>query len=280
MCSCCRAEKNRDISMAFFLWRENLDRFLQRGFNAASDLEFAINRPRRRLVSRNLSIRDSHKGERCFILATGPSLNNANADQLASLSKEHTFAVNSFYKSKIASDVSPSYYVLMDNHYWGALSDDFERIHSKFVSKAPTFITDVRAKSFVPKEAHAYFLHTKNYPIARARADMSGNMSITMNVVGTAILSAIHMGFSEVYLMGLDHSLFANLTNNHCYDDSLDTTELPKFNLAFYLKYYHLATEFHYLITKTAQEKGVKIVNLSEGSLLDAYPIRPISYAL
>lgn len=94
-----------------------------------------------------------------------------------------------------------------------------EKIHSKFVSKAPTFITDVRAKSFVPKEAHAYFLHTKNYPIARARADMSGNMSITMNVVGTAILSAIHMGFSEVYLMGLDHSLFANLTNNHCYDD-------------------------------------------------------------
>lgn len=266
--------------MSFFLIRDKIDRSLVRAFNAASDLEFFVNRRRSSALQRNSSLKDVHKAERCFILATGPSLNNISEDQSARLTHERTFAINSFFKSELANQISPDYYVLMDNHYWGALSGDFERIAQKFAPSPPTFITDLRARSFVPSSTKSYFVHAKNYPTDLMRTDLTGNLSITMNVTGTAILSAIYMGFSKIYLMGLDHSLFANLKNNHCYEDSLDDVELPTYNLAFYLKYYHLTTEFHYRIAKTARSMGIEICNLSEGSLLDAYPIRPISHAI
>lgn len=266
--------------MSFFTVRERMDRGFQRAFNFASDAEFILNVRRRKLLMNNQAARDKHKSERCFVLATGPSLGNLNNTLKEKLKAERLFFVNSLHKAPLVSDLTPEYYVLMDNHYWGSLSSEFGTIYEKYNSNPPTFITDLRAKRFVPVGSNALFLYAKHYPIDEVRVDMSRNISITMNVVGFSILSALYMGFSEIYLMGLDHSLFARPQNNHCYDEKLDTVDLPKFNLAFYLKYYHLTTEFHYLIAKSARKLGVKVVNLSEGSLLDAYPIRPISYAL
>ena len=176
------------------------------------------------------------------------------------------------YKSSRLKCVVPNYYALLDNNYWGQSSDSFLEIKNKYKEASPIFITDLRAKEIASKNGEAIYVYAKNYPSKSMRFDLKGNISATMNVVGTSILTALYMGFTEIYLLGCDYNLFCESTGAHCYDDADEISTLPTYNLAFYLKYYALTTEFHYLIASTARQMGVKIINISNKSLLDAYP--------
>jgi hypothetical protein len=97
------------------------------------------------------------------------------------------------------------------------------------------------------------------------------NIYSAMNVVSHTILVALYMGFSEIYLLGCDYNAFCSMGKGHAYDDKQEM-EKVSYNLAFYLKFYWLTTEFHYLVAKLARENSVAIKNLTPGSLLDAYP--------
>lgn len=257
--------------MSKFDVKNCIDKNIYRVFNLISDLYFYLNIDARKVLSRNSVYHNRHLGERCFILGTGPSLNELSDGQISKLMNETVIAVNSIYKAQVVSQVSPKYYALLDNNYWGVASYTFDEIIAKYQSCPPVFITDLRAKSIVPEGFDSIYLYAKNYPVDKMRCDLSRNLSITMNVIGFSILSAIYMGFKEIYLLGCDYNLFCSRIGTHCYDDQEEINELPKYNLSFYLKYYHLTTEFHYMIASLARQKKLKIVNLSESSLLDAY---------
>lgn len=258
--------------MSKFATKNKIDNTLYGLFNIASDVYFHLNLDVKKLLSKNEAFRDVHKGERCFILGTGPSLGNLNGKQVRLLKNEVVFAVNSIYKSEVVSEITPKYYCLIDNNYWNVTSYAFEEIYNRYSQAPPTFITDVRATPFIPESSERILLHPKHYPINNIRVDLTSNLSITMNVVSSSILAALYMGFKEIYLLGCDYNSFCSSNHGHCYDDSKEITELPQYNLSFYLKYYHLTTEFHYLIARHAVDNDVKIMNLCADSLLDAYP--------
>jgi len=246
---------------------------MYRVFNVLSDAVFFLKCGTRAKVRHNKAYSGIHEGQRCFIVATGPSLGKLPKDYLDMLRGEVVFGVNSYYKAPVVDGIVPTYYLLMDNNYWGVSSKTFQEVFEKYYDQPPVFITDVRAYNFVPEGAKAIPLYAKNYPVLKMHDRLDGNLSIAMNVVGFAILSAIYMGFKEIYLLGSDYNLFCYREENHCYDDKEEFSTLPTYNLAFYLKYYHLTTEFHYLLAKLARQKGRRVVNLSVGSLLDAYPV-------
>ena len=104
-------------------------------------------------------------------------------------------------------------------------------------------------------------------------------MFIGMNVVATSILSAIYFGVKDIYLIGADYNAFCSQGKGHAYDDD-DELSQSDYNLAFYLKFYAIGTEFHYLIAKYAKKRGVRIINLNPDSLLDAYPKIPLNEIL
>lgn len=266
--------------MSKFDTKEKIDNLLYRAFNVASDLYFHINTSQKAALRKNKKFQDRHSGDRCFILGTGPSINKLTDSHIQKLTNEFTIAVNSVYKAQKLSPIKPSYYSLLDNNYWGISSSTFGEIAEQYKDTPPVFITDIRARRVVPTEADCIYLHAKNYPIDRMRFDITKNLSITMNVVSFSILCAIYMGFREIYLLGCDYNLFCSRVGTHCYDDKAEIEELPKYNLGFYLKYYHLTTQFHYLIADLAKGAGIKVINTSEGSLLDAYPHKHIEQVL
>ena len=259
--------------MSLFNLHEKLNILIYRMFNIFSDIVFFFNLPARRKIKENKHFSGLHKGQRCFIAATGPSLGNLSTEQKEFLQDEVVFAVNSFYKAESMDAINPDYYVLMDNNYWGTFGHTFEDICRKYPAAPPVFITDVRATQLIPDGVSSIPLYAKNYPISSMRVRLDGNCSITMNVVGFAILSAMYMGFSEIYLLGSDYNLFCSRKGNHCYDDKDEFSRTPSYNLAFYLKYYHLTTEFHYRLAEYGRKNGHEIVNLTPASLLDAYPL-------
>jgi hypothetical protein len=268
--------------MTSFDIKDKIDKFFYKVFNIISDFVFYFKFDLKHLLKKNRKYKNLHKNERCFILATGPSLSNLSDSAIEVLKNEVCMGVNSFYKVKSTSKIIPQYYFLLDNLYWEAWSSVFSDLKVLYGAECPTFVTDYRTKPFIfnnDKEFESIFLYTKKYPVDYIDAELDKNMFIGMNVVSTAILSAIYFGFTEIYLVGADYNAFCNRGRGHAYEDKEELSNVD-YNLAFYLKFYWIGTEFHYLIYKYAKLKGVKVVNLNPESLLDAYPKSNINEVL
>lgn len=262
--------------MSKFDIKEKLDSFIYSAYNMLSEIIFGFDIKSKKLVRRNAVFKNIHAGERCFILGTGPSLRTLTEEQIEKLRPEVMFGVNSLYKSSVASDLVPKYYTLIDNLYWenSSWTGAFSEVADKYSANPPVFITDPRAQHIVDSlslEKSSIYIYSKKYPTKKMSAEIVGNIYAAMNCVTYSILVAMYMGFKEVYILGCDYNAFCCAGSGHCYDDKTELKDNP-YNLAFYLKFYWITTEFHYLVAKLAKEMGVKVVNLTPGSLLDAYP--------
>lgn len=271
--------------MGKFEIKQKIDDGIYNIYNLMVDIWFNFDKSLNSALAKNKKYRNHHKNERCFILGTGPSLGQLTENQINQLKEEHTFALNSLYKSKIGKTISPSYYALVDNNYW---EDDTHKkylheIAAQYSKKPPVFITDIRAFdvfSKIQNTKDVIYLLAKKYPVGSIKSiELHKNTYGLMNVASTCIASAIYMGFKEIYLLGCDYNAFCNFGRGHCYDDKEELKDTT-YNLAFYLKYYHLTTEFHYLIAKFAKQNNIRIINLTDVSLLDAYPRMPATSVL
>ena len=262
--------------MSKFNQKDKLDNFIYHCFNLLSDIIFFFRFEIKALIRKNRKYQNFHKGERCFILATGPSLNTLSLTNINNLKGEVLFGVNSLYKSDIMNGLTPTYYSLFDNLYLGEYSKVFKDIKNKYGDSTPTFITDYRARPIIEElgeDTQAIYTYSKKFPVNIIHSVVDRNMYISMNVVSGTILTAIYMGFKEIYLLGCDYNSFLGLKAGHCYNDE-DEQSFYTENLGFYLKYYYLTTKFHYLIAKHAKRKNIKVINITNGSLLDAYPLK------
>lgn len=270
--------------MSKFDVKERIDKFLYSTYNLLSDVIFGFDAKSKELVRRNEAYRGIHSGQRCFILGTGPSLSLLSDEQIAKLNPEILFGVNSLYKSGVGQRLAPKYYTMIDNLYWedASWSSAFSEVAAKYPLDPPTFITDPRAKVVIdplnPKKSPIY-IYSKKYPTHEMSFELTDNIYAAMNCVTYSILVAMYMGFKEVYILGCDYNAFCSAGSGHCYDDKGELKDSP-YNLAFYLKFYWLTTEFHYLVSKLANDNGVKVINITPSSLLDAYPRAAIESVL
>ena len=87
-----------------------------------------------RQFSRLKEFENKYNGERCFIIATGPSL---TIDDLEKLKDEYTFGVNSIIKLFDKTDFRPDFYGIQDKFVYGAMQDVIKNTKFKTVF-APT----------------------------------------------------------------------------------------------------------------------------------------------
>lgn len=147
-----------------------------------------------------------HKGQRCFIIGTGPSL---TVEDLEKLKGEVTFASNRIFEIYSQTDWRPTYY----------MNQDYQLI-CKYVDEIKAL--DVQRK-FMPIEAKRHFEDAIDisYFVLRYKeyypkdADFSTHLDKYMGqgftVTYGAIQMAYYMGFSEVYLLGIDHNYSISL---------------------------------------------------------------------
>jgi len=268
--------------MNYFDIKNEIDKLMYSGFNLISETLFFFKYKTKKLVEKNQEYKDIHKGQRCFILGTGPSLNKLTELQIEKLRNETTFGVNALFRADIVKSITPKYYSMIDDIFWRDKSFySFGDVHNVYDDK-PIFITDYRSQRLISKlklEKETIFLHCMKYPINKVSDDISKNMVVGINVVSYTIYVAIYLGFKEIYLLGSDYNSFATFVDEHCYEEK-GKIEEPEQRLGLLLNFYSRATEIHYLITKLAKKKGVKIINITPGSLLDAYPRKDISTVL
>jgi 4-hydroxy 2-oxovalerate aldolase len=160
-------------------------------------------------------LKNIHKGERCFIIATGPSLNKTN---LNLIKDETLFGVNTLYRGLDKMDINLKYYVL----------GDAEIFHSQHKSLLQTNTT-----MFLCGGPGHYYVNNRNhydqlsncdiYPIQRLgrmsiisdfSKDLTKGTYLSGSVTIHCLQVAYYLGFSEVYLIGCD----CDYSNAHHFD--------------------------------------------------------------
>ena len=79
------------------------------------------------------------------------------------------------------------------------------------------------------------------------------------------------MGYKDINLLGCDFNSFASTKQNHCYDDKAPARLYPMYEELFA---YSFAAKDHTDLQQYAMKLGCRIVNRTEGSLIDAYPLQ------
>ncbi len=152
--------------------------------------------PWRRDTIRRLGLlKNSHKGERCFIMGNGPSL---RITDLTRLKNEYTVGLNRIYLAFPEMGFPTSFYLSVNDLVVEQCAAEIQALSMpKFVSW--------RARRWLQLSDSMYFLHT-TYTGPKFARDASERLWEGATVTYAALQVAYHLGFSQVVLIGVDHS--------------------------------------------------------------------------
>ncbi|MET3655505.1 6-hydroxymethylpterin diphosphokinase MptE-like protein [Sporosarcina psychrophila] len=212
------------------------------------------------------SIHNIHKGKRCFIIATGPSLSLSDVEKLEN---EYTISMNSMCLALDKTNWRPTYYGIQDENV-------YEKIESvlKSANLPNVLISDNIAKRFSINSSWiqyplniAYHSYEQGYE-QRYFAKFSDNCYRAVydgySVTYSLIQLAVYMGFNEIYLLGADTNYSKDKTKQHFVEsghfDPLYKTAGERMIIA-----YKVAKEY-------ADSHGINIYNATRGGMLEVFP--------
>jgi hypothetical protein len=159
------------------------------GIKRLPELPEAYLHPWRRESIRKLAaLKDSHRGERCFIVGNGPSLKVG----------EFSIGFNRIFLAAEELGFSPSCLVSINDL---VVEQSVEELKG---ASLPKFFS-WRARKWLPMDEHTCFLYT-TYTGPKFSRDLRGRVWEGATVTNVGLQLAYHMGFSQVYLIGVDHS--------------------------------------------------------------------------
>lgn len=212
-------------------------------------------------------LRDVHAGERCFVIGNGPSLKKMD---LGKLRNEFTFGMNRIYLLFPELGFPTSYLLSVNTLVIEQSAPEIEKL------AIPKFIT-WRARKFLRHDPGVVFMDTDYADPPTFSRDVSGRVFEGSTVTYVALQLAFHMGFSEVILIGVDHSFTTkgapNLTITSDGDDPNHFSP-EYFGKGFRWQLPDLeASEQAYVMARDAYEKSGRIIlDATIGGKLSVFP--------
>lgn len=157
--------------------------------------------------------KDSCNGKRCFIIGNGPSL---SIEDLEKLKDEDCFATNRIYRIFDKTSWRPKYYFSQDTKRLEEALSDLGLICEECEN---VFLNSMLAKKVdlkLTKKINFFYVNIKEYfpNLPEFSLDFSKCAFEGFTVVYACIQAAVYMGYSEIYLLGLDHSYNISLKAN------------------------------------------------------------------
>lgn len=157
-------------------------------------------------------LKDSHKGETCFVIGNGPSLLSSDLDKLADKGIP-TFGMNRVYNIFPQTRWRPTYYVSEDLLILKATIHEVEKIRSqkKFIPINLKWFEGIQVEG-----ADYFFMdyHSEFKASFGLSLDCAHSLRCRGTVTSTCVQFAIYMGFSKIYLLGVDHNYSKSIDIN------------------------------------------------------------------
>lgn len=147
---------------------------------------------------------NKHQGKRCFIVANGPSLRTEDLELLHAKG-EITFAMNRIFKIFPRTAWRPTYYVCEDELIAQDCQAEINAVEAteKFIPIEIKWWHDINIDD-------ALHFHLNYKDELRAPYSFSPDAAHQIDCCGTVTCTclqlAAYMGFSEIYLIGVDHN--------------------------------------------------------------------------
>jgi hypothetical protein len=209
-----------------------------------------------------------HKGERCFILATGPSLQKTNVKLIKD---EILFGVNTLFRGmKDLGLKKVDYYAVQDRNM-------FDQYYKDLLSLDTTFFLGILAAKKYLSNKEEYEKYQKNEPILlrslqRIRHSGWKTKNITRGVYGSHLVPvgmclpiAYYLGFNEVYLLGCDCDYSGK--KQHFDGFKVAKEKFPKHQEKYWIEVFR---EFE-IYKEGFEADGRKIYNATPGGKLEIF---------
>lgn len=244
-------------------------------------------------LHRSFNRRDIDK--RCFILASGPSINTQN---LKLLENEDVIAVSHVHRHPDINIIKPKYHVLAPFHHPFKFDDakkyfdDFKKFYQPknikiflgyrpYIYSFKDFLNQTNEYSQFEFEYINYSNSTqldeanyKDYDLW----DIGKKPFGCRTVVYSAIQLAWKLGYREIYLLGCDHDYLLNLDRvgeHRFYSDKdgiSDKEHLSEFTSERWFYEYYMRWKQYRLMKEFLNEHGVEVFNATNGGMLDVFP--------
>ncbi|MEN8243256.1 MAG: 6-hydroxymethylpterin diphosphokinase MptE-like protein, partial [Chloroflexota bacterium] len=210
--------------------------------------------------------KDLHKGERCVIIGNGPSLNKTDVSKIKD---EYTFGMNRIYLAFPDWGFETSYFTSVNDLVIEQCAADIEKL------SMPKFLA-WRSHGHLNSIDQTMFLHTTYYN-PKFSNDVRRRVWESATVTYVTLQLAYYMGFSEVILIGVDHSFSSkgdpNTTIVSAGDDP-DHFNAEYFGKGFRWQLPDLDTsELGYALARQAFEAdGRRVIDATIGGKLAIFP--------
>ena len=222
-------------------------------------------------------LKGKYTGQRCFIVGNGPSL---TVEDLEKLKGEITFGSNRIFTIYGKTDWRPTFYANQDQvvleNMLAELNETVEQSELSFMSAHNYALCGEQLKKF----DNVLWMAKRFSPPHNNRYGFSGDVSKEviegLTITYTCIQIAAYMGFSEIYLLGIDHNYpieiddDGNIVKN---DDSVKAyfgdamVSMSDINLPKVVE----MTRAYISAEKYSKENGFRVYNATRGGKLEAF---------
>ena len=220
-----------------------------------------------------------HKNEQCFIIGNGPSLSSKDLETLRQ-KKIFSFASNKIYKIFEYSEWRPDCYCVSD----GVVLSECENFIESFKQHSLVFLSDEYNRSNSRRFKDVNYVHV-TYENWNEKSLPSFSYDITEQVFWGRTVTydlmlqiAMYMGFTRIYLLGMDNSYRKTHTYNEGYfntphfysSDESDAPEVLSISKGWDYRP-ELVNYAYQAARKAAEQHGVKIINATRGGELEVF---------
>lgn len=257
----------------------------------------------RKILSRNLTVKDKYSNQRCFVVGSGPSLSNID---FAQLQNEYTFVCNEFDKNPRYGILKPKFHITCDSVYYtegeGEYFTEQFKLKDKTIPTTTAMIINLAAKPFMDKYGlfkrhQVYYVGTQGIFTDKLpfNIELDRYIPYPKNSALMCMLAAVYMGFREIILIGCEHGFLnkpITVLMEHSADDypedlkqadMYDQEVMKKFNLtknlrrptyenavASVLQLFKSYRLFYKKVKKN--HPNTNIYNATPNSFLDVFP--------
>ena len=229
------------------------------------------------------SLKDIHKGKRCFIIGNGPSL---TASDLNMLKNEFTFAANRIFYMFDKTEWRPTYYCSQDM----VVIDDIKERLSDVLPECEKMFLIRKCYNLVPedvrksKKALFYCVRYKtSHGNLKFCDDISYHISGGSTITYAALQIAVYMGFKDIYLIGVDNNYASSsFKDNGIGEQGVKSSyfEGMPTNIKMTKPNPDVST-FSFMTAKEyADSHGINIYNATRGGKLEVFPRKRLEEVL
>jgi hypothetical protein len=244
-----------------------------------------MGKPISRLCARNIAYKNIHRGRRCFIVCSGPSVKK---QKLLPLRNEVTFFVSTGFLHPDYSAIQPDYHCVPDIHLTPKLTMDnyveWFKLMDRNIGKTQLFLS--AADENVIRQNELFSTRRVSYLNMGLdwKSDRKMVYDITQKIPGIqsvpimAIMIAMYMGCSEIYLLGVELDELWCGEYKHFYDNEIMRNDVAVNQegksitpLIEMFKINYILWQQFDMLRCIAAANNIEILNATQGGALDVY---------